>query len=111
MKRMMPRLALIATCAVGLGGFVAAPAQAATTIKINKTTHITTTTATVSATVDTGGAAATLVFEYGTTTEYLDGTSPNIFITKGSGATTVTAALTGLTPGQKYHFDVAVANN
>jgi hypothetical protein len=111
MKKMMPRLALVASCAVGLAGFVAAPAQAATTITVNKTTQITTTSALVSATINTGGLPATYTFEFGTTTQYLDGASPIAFIPKGAGATTVTAVLDGLTPGTKYHFDVAVANN
>src|ERR1700756_5406740 len=102
MKRMFPRLALLATVAAGLGGFVAAPAQAATVqISYPKVLHITTTTATVQATINTGGLPFNYTFVYGTTTDYeLGGTQP-AFVPANSGTVTVSAPLDTLPPGKR----------
>lgn len=71
----------------------------------------------VQAAVNPGGQSTTVGFSYGTNTNYT-GSQSNLTVTAPSGGTlpadttpdTITATITGLTPGQIYHYQ-AVASN
>jgi len=67
---------------------------------------VTTTSATLNGTVNANGNNSTVNFEYGLTTSYgttLPGVPPTV---SGSSVTPVLAAITGLLPGNTYHFRV-----
>jgi hypothetical protein len=72
---------------------------------------ITPTAATLNATVNPQGSPTTFHFEYGTTTAY-GSTAPTTPGDAGSGQgdATVSAPVTGLTPGSVYHFRVVADN-
>ncbi len=116
MLRRIPGLALIATCAVGLGGISAVPAQAAVTIGAvtGTATHITPTTATLSGTATVSGIVApgqqfAFTFQYDTSTKYVFGTNNGVDFATVSGAPlAVSAQATDLTPNRTYHFRLAV---
>jgi len=79
------------------------PAPAATT---DPATDVTSTSATLNATVDADNVAVVSCdFEYGTTTSYGQST-PCSPVTTTSQSQSVTADLSGLTPQQTYHFEV-----
>jgi trimeric autotransporter adhesin len=96
---------------------VTAPAMAATTTPTATTTaatSVTTTTATVNATVNINGATLDALetgggcyFEYGTSTSY-GSTAACSPAPSGSTSETVSAALTGLTTGAQYQYQVVV---
>jgi hypothetical protein len=67
------------------------------------------TSATVSGTVDPNGQATTYHFEYGTTTGYGSNTA-NSSAGSDSSAHSVSANLTGLSPGQTYHYRLVATN-
>jgi hypothetical protein len=68
------RLALIATCAIGFSGLVAAPAFATISPpSVQKTTKITPESAVINGLVDTGGLSTTYVFEYDTLSDFKAG--------------------------------------
>ena len=72
---------------------------------------ITPTAATLNATVNPQGSATTFHFEYGTTTAYgASAPSPDGDGGSGQGDATVSAPITGLTPGSVYHFRVVADN-
>jgi hypothetical protein len=105
---MIPRLALVAACAVGLGGFVAAPAQAAAAVTISAPTKITLDSATLHGTINTGGLALQYTFGWGTSTAY-DNFTPTVYVPKGSGTINVSELIDGeLTPNTKYHVKLFV---
>jgi len=66
------------------------------------TSNVTSTGATFTATVNPNGISTNVAFEYGPTTSY-GSTTPNQNIGSGTTAQTVTATVTGLTPGTSYH--------
>jgi hypothetical protein len=68
-----------------------------------------TTTATLTGSVDPRGRSTNWHFDYGTTTSYGSKTqSQNAG--SGNGAKSVTAALSGLTPGTTYHYRLVATN-
>ena len=67
------------------------------------------TAAALQGTVTPNGAATTVLFEYGTTTDYGATTSPQS-IGSGNSPVPVGAPLTGLAPGTKYHFRLVASN-
>jgi hypothetical protein len=75
-------------------------------------TAITTTTATLSASVNPEGSATTVAFVYGTDPTLTTGTASTtpLGIGAGTSAGAVTAALTGLTPGTTYYYEIEAAN-
>jgi hypothetical protein len=115
MLRRIPRLALIASCAVGLGGIAAVPAQAAVTITAmtGTATNITPTSATLSGTASVSGIPAagqqfSFTFQYDTSTAYSFGTAVGVDFSTASGQPfTVTEPATDLTPNTTYHFRLA----
>ena len=66
-------------------------------------TSVTATSATLHGTVDTGGAATLYQFQYGRSTSYSSTSSAHV-IPAGQGMVSVSAKLTGLLPGRRYHF-------
>ena len=85
------------------------PAPTATT---QAATAITSTGATVNASVNPEGSATTVSFVYGTSSTLSSGTTTTSrqSIDDGSAAVPVTAALTGLTAGTTYYFEVVATN-
>jgi hypothetical protein len=71
---------------------------------------VTPTTATLNGTVDPSGRPTTWYFEYGTSTSYGKKT-PAKDAGSGTGATAVSAPVTGLTTGRTYHFRVVATND
>jgi hypothetical protein len=72
-------------------------------------TNITATGATLNGTVNPNGLSTTVKFKYGTTTAY--GSSKSGGTLAGSADQAVTATLTTLTCGTKYHFKVKATNS
>lgn len=70
---------------------------------------VTQTAATLRADVNPHGAATTVAFQYGTTTEYGSQTATRN-AGNGTSARRITVRLTGLTPGVRYHYRVVATN-
>lgn len=91
----------------GLGTLQGPPEVPLPTFTTDGASAISTTSATVSATVDPNGSELECTFEYGPTAS-LGSTAPCTHEPgSGTSAVTVTATLSGLTPGSGYHFRVA----
>jgi hypothetical protein len=84
------------------------PVVVTATATTGSASAITTTGATVSGTASPGSAAGTYMFEYGTSTSYGKDTTPAA-LAANAAAATVTAKLTGLKPGTKYHYRLVVS--
>ena len=97
-------LALILGLLVTAGAVAAGPS--ATT---GPTTAVGPTSATVTGSVDPAGQATTWYVEYGKSTSYGSKTS-SVSAGSGSGATNVSAGLTGLDSGTTYHYRVVATN-
>ena len=69
-----------------------------------------TTTATLNGIVNANNSSITVTFEYGTTTSYGSTIAATPSPVTGNSNTAVTATLTGLTPGQTYHYRVKAVN-
>ena len=69
-------------------------------------TSVTNTTASINGSVNANGSSTTVSFEYGTTFLYGSAAAATSATATGITPVTVTSALTGLTPGQSYHFRV-----
>ena len=101
------RIALALTILLLLAPAAAqAAAPAATT---GAATDVTQTSATLNGTVDPNGVAATVRFEYGTTTAYGQQT-PDEVAGAGDEAAAATAPLTGLSANTTYHYRVVATN-
>jgi hypothetical protein len=74
-------------------------------------TNVVGNTATVAALATPNGAAATVYFEYGTTTNYGGSTSPTALVGNLDGAQVVTSVLSGLQPGVNWHYQAVAYNN
>lgn len=84
------------------------PLPSATT---SAATAIGATTATLNGSINVNGASTTVTFQYGLTTAYGSTTTVTGSPFNGSTATNVSAALTGLSAGQLYHYRVLAANS
>jgi hypothetical protein len=86
-------------------------ASTAPTVTTGAATNLTSTTATISGTVNPNAAATTYQFQYGTTTGY-GSVSPGSATSAGSGSAAVseTANLTGLSPSTTYHYRLNATN-
>jgi hypothetical protein len=82
-------------------------APAAVTSSAN---NVTPTSASLNGTVDPSGRPTTWYFDYGTSTSYGKKT-PLKDAGSGTGATAVSAAVTGLTTGRTYHFRLVATND
>ncbi len=72
---------------------------------------ISTTTATLNASVNANNATTTVTFEYGTTTSYGSTVNGTPSSATGATATSITAAITGLTANTTYNFRVKAVNS
>ena len=74
-------------------------------------TGVTQTTATLNGIVNPYGVSTTVVFEYGTTTEY--GSIANVTLSPDDGleAQNVSAEISGLEPGTNYHYRLIATNS
>lgn len=68
------------------------------------------TSATLNGTVDPSGRATTWYFEYGTTTGYGNKTAVKD-AGSGTGAASVSASISGLTPGRTYHYRLTATSD
>ncbi|TRZ74261.1 MAG: T9SS C-terminal target domain-containing protein [Bacteroidetes bacterium] len=81
------------------------------TVVTTAATAVTGTTATLNGTVNANNVLSTVSFEYGLTVAYgtiVSGVPPTV---SGNTVTAVSAALTGLLPGNTYHFRVTGTNS
>jgi hypothetical protein len=121
LTRMIPRLALVATCVVALGGLVAGPAgaQSLPTPTISSTTSITPGSAVLNGSYSPDGIATSYTFLYDTASDWAAGGSnasetPDVFEPAGTSTITATGLAgcfptstcgpdgTPLSPGTKY---------
>jgi|GEM_PF-1353595 len=72
--------------------------------------NVTPTSATLNGTVDPSGRPTTWYFDYGTSTSYGKKT-PAKDAGSGTGSSTVSAPVTGLTTGRTYHFRLVATND
>ncbi len=72
--------------------------------------NLTTTAATLAASVNPNGTAAGYWFNYGPTTDY-GSVTPTNALAAGSSPVIVTSALTGLLPGTIYHYQIVASNS
>src|SRR5436305_4146296 len=100
---------LIATGAVLVFPFALAQAVSAPNATTDSATKVQATTATLRGTVNPNGEATTYRFDWGTTTSYGQQT-PSDSAGSGTSGKTVAANLTGLAPGNTYHFRVTASN-
>lgn len=103
MQKRIRRMALISSCGLALGAFVAAPAQAAVQATTGPATSIKETSAFLNGTVNTGGLGTQWEFQYGKTTSFGKFSSIHT-IGFGKGTVAVSAKITHLTPGTTYHY-------
>jgi len=74
-------------------------------------TGVTTTTATLNGTANANGYSTTVIFKYGLTTAYGSTIAGIPGTVTGNTATTVTAAVSGLLPGNTYHYCTSGTNS
>ena len=86
-----------------------APITLPTTITLTAS-NVTSTTATLDASVNPNGAVTTYSFNYGTTTGYGSST-PASNLPASTSPLIVTGQLTGLTPNTTYHYQVVATNS
>ncbi len=72
---------------------------------------VTSTAATLNGTVNANNDSTTVTFEYGTDTAYGSTVTATPSPAAGTSATTVSSALTGLTPDTTYHYRVIAVNS
>lgn len=83
----------------------------APTVSAVTASAVTDSEATVSGTVTPHGEDTEYAFEFGTTTDYLDGPTPSTAVGSGTTAQPATAALTGLVPNETYHVRLAATSD
>ena len=71
---------------------------------------VTTSSATLNASINPNGAATTFAFQYGTNTAY-GNTTPVIKLASGTTAVSTNATVTGLQAGKTYHYRVVATNS
>ena len=109
MRRLRTAATALAATAVAAGVFAFAATAAAPTALTGPVNAVGGSTATVTGTVNPGGAATDWWFEYGTSTSYGSKTGTT---TTGTGSTNiaVNASLTGLSPATTYHYRLVAKN-
>ena len=103
---------LVAANAVGngMGGDITFTTPAAPVVLTQSATAITTTNATVNASINPASLATSYYFQYGTTTNYGSITSTNS-LAAGASPVSVNSTLSSLSAGTLYHFQVVAANS
>jgi phosphodiesterase/alkaline phosphatase D-like protein len=82
----------------------------APTVSTDAPTNITTTSAILKGTINPNGLSTTVTLQYGTTTGYGSTVTATQSPVSGSGSTSVSASLSGLSAGTTYHYRVAATN-
>lgn len=82
----------------------------APTVTTTAADAITSNTATLNSTVNPHGATTTAHFEYGITNTYGHTASVTLSPADGTTAQTVSATISGLKPGQTYHYRLTASN-
>jgi hypothetical protein len=100
------RFAVIGLLSAVMAGLMAGSALAATSTT-TAATGVGVSTATLNGSIQTGGVQTLWQFQYGTSTSYGKTTTANT-IPAGGSSVIVATSLTGLKPGTKYHFRLAV---
>jgi hypothetical protein len=110
MQTTLRRVAVIASSAAALCALALTPAQAASapTATTGAATNLSSSTATVLGQIDTAGQPVLWEFEYGTTTGYGKHT-PLQTMSGASSPQSVSAAITALSPGTTYHYQLLIA--
>jgi hypothetical protein len=110
MQTTLRRLAVIAMAAAALCALVLPSANAASapTATTNAATNVSGSTALLNGQIDTAGQPVQWEFAYGTTTAYANHTALKM-LPGSSGPQSVSAVITGLSPGTTYHFQLLVA--
>jgi len=85
--------------------------KAAPTATTNAATGVTSSAATMNATVNANNVDTTITFEYGLTTSYGSTATASPSSATGTADTSVTASLSGLTTGATYHYRVKAVNS
>jgi len=80
------------------------------TVTTGSPTSVTSSSATLTGTVNPNGAETTYYFQYGTTTSY-GSTTTTTAAGSGTGSVSASATLTGLSSGTTYHYRLAAANS
>ena len=99
---------------IGAYQLIATPTPTPTPVATTgSATGVTSTVATVNADVNPEGSATTVSFVYGTSSTLASGTTTTAgqSIGNGSAAVSVTAALTGLTAGATYYYEVVATSS
>jgi hypothetical protein len=108
MQRRLSRVALVFVCAALGAGATASVADAATPPDTTlPASHVTSSSATLHATIFTGGVQTVWEFEYGRTTAYGSTTKAQVIPAGKTGATSVTFTVTGLKSGTTFHYRIA----
>ncbi len=81
------------------------------TVTTNAASSVSTTAATLNATVDPKGISTTVIFRYGTTTSYGSQVAAAGGPFTTTGPISVSANITGLTPGTVYHYQAVATNS
>ena len=103
-------MAFGAAIAVSLLGHIAAPAAAAPpSARTGPASNVTSSSATVTGTVNPNGESTTYSFQFGTTTAYGSQTNPQS-VGSGTQDESVSRTLTGLRPGTTYHYRLLATN-
>ena len=102
-------LVALAACAAAAAVVVAGAAAAGPTATTGPTTSVGGSAATVTGTVDPGGAATTWYVEYGTSTGYGSKTAA-ASVGSGTSAVGVSVSIGGLRSGTTYHYRVVASN-
>src|SRR5437764_9873362 len=101
---------LVAMAAVLVFPVALAHGAAAPTVSTESARDVTSTTATFAGRVNPNGDATNYAFDWGTTTAYGQQTA-STSAGAGSATKTVTAAVSGLTPGTTYHYRITATNS
>ncbi|MEK9135908.1 MAG: fibronectin type III domain-containing protein, partial [Bacteroidota bacterium] len=83
----------------------------APTVTTGSPSNISTTSATLTGTVNPNGSSTSVVFQYGTSTSYGNQATATQSPVTGSSAVSVSALLTGLSSGTTYHYRVVATNS
>lgn len=103
MRARVRRLIVGSAAVMALTAVAAGPAQAAVTVTTSTATGVTAKSAVLHGSINTGGAAVSWQFQYGTTTAY-DLATPIRQLAPGNATIPVAAVVMNLQPATTYHY-------